>query len=135
MSNEYLFRFKLSESPLCHNCNTIENYYHLFYDCYISRLFWSKFSKFCVDIEITVKNVEINYEEIVIGRQGGNECKHIAFYNILINLGTHTIFKEKRKLHFKDIFDEFIEELKWRSKIQKYVFWRKCETKMTEPKY
>ena len=77
-----------------------------------------------------VKNVEINYEEIVRGKQGGNECKHTAFYNVLINVGTHTIFKEKRKLNLKENFDELIEELKWRSKIQKDVFWKKFEKKI-----
>ena len=113
MSNEYLYRFKLSESPLCQKCNTTENYYHLFYDCHYSRLFWSKFSKFCVDIEITV-NTEIHYEEIVVGKQGGLQSKHITFFNLLVNLGTQTIFKEKRKLNFTGIFDVFLEELRWK---------------------
>ena len=132
MSNEYLFRFKMAESPLCFKCKTVENYCHLFYECHYSRIFWIKFSKFCVNIGINMKNVDVDYKDIVIGRQGGNGHNHISFFNVLINLATYTIFKQKRKSNFKEIFEIFIEELKWRANIKKGVFWKKCRKKIEE---
>ena len=47
-----------------------------------------------------MKNVDVDYKDIVIGRQGGNGHNHISFFNVLINLATYTIFKQKKKIKF-----------------------------------
>ena len=107
MSNTYFASLKSVESSSCYKCNCLEDYYHLFYDCEYSSNFWKKFCIICFKLDIIQAGMKVEFKDIIVGKDGGSNSK-LSFYNIMINLGTHVLFREKRKLKFEHIYEALL---------------------------
>jgi hypothetical protein len=88
-TNENLFIWKLSDSPLCKFCNALDSYEHFFIKCNYLTSFWAEVTSIFHDCKYhksfkTLENLAIGY------KIDYHECN---FINIILSQIAYTIYK------------------------------------------
>ena len=89
--NYSLFKWGKADSPLCADCNTIEDIEHLFFRCHNVNSFWIAFKVFwqkCYQF-----TVEVKMEDILFGMSNGMDLPEIYALNFCILMAKKFIYE------------------------------------------
>ncbi len=107
---EKLFKWKISETPVCIYCNEIDTIEHHFFYCRESSLFWNRLEKWLEN------NLQLKFSftvcEIIFGIPLDNAQPEIVMINFIILLGKWYINKNRtdEKLLYFINFIELVKE-------------------------
>ena len=90
-NNRFLYKCNITSTSLCDFCNMyIESNKHLFWECLVSRSFWTELEVFLNEKRI---NINLNYQTISLGLM--DQSSYSNLLNCILIYAKYIIFKNK----------------------------------------
>ena len=115
-NNNFLYKCKISNTSLCDFCSMqVETNKHLFWDCHITRAFWTELHNY-----LNSKNIltELNYKNISFGTNDWRSNNNVI--NCVIIIAKYFILKSKYEMNVPK-FNNFKNYLKHIENIENII--------------
>ena len=107
-NNKFLYKCNINNTSLCDFCSMhVETNKHLFWDCHVTRAFWTDFHNFLNSKRIVI---ELSYKNISFGTNDWSSNTNII--NCIIIIAKYFIFKTKYEKNLLS-FNNFKKYLKY----------------------
>ena len=129
-NNKFLFKCNIINTSLCDFCNMfVESNKHLFWECHISRGFWTEIQMF---LNLKQIDINLNYEIISFGYM--DQSSYTTLLNCILIYAKYFIFKNK---YTKTIpfFNDFIKYLKYHENLERIIALTKNKVIQHEDKW
>ena len=115
-NNNFLYKINLNNTSLCDFCNMfVETNKHLFWECQLSRAFWSELEGFLrvkhIDIKLDYKTISLGYMD---------QSSFSTLLNCILIYAKYFIFKNKYE-KTSPSFSHFKNYLKYQEKIERLI--------------
>ena len=127
-----LYKWNKTNSPICFECSTSDDYLHAFIACPLSNRFWDRFERFIISNDIPCPKISLKI--IVLGYKPDNQNVLNVMLNRMISLASFTLYRSRLiKITDNknvDAFKFFLYELRWRIDILRHSenMWNKIVT-------
>ena len=129
-NNKFLYRCNLNNTSLCDFCSmTIETNKHMFWECYVSRGFWTEIERLLKDNQIRIK---LDYEMISFGYL--NQSSYTSLLNCILIYAKYFIFKTKYEQTVPSL-NNFIKYLKHHENLERIIATAKDKIQKHEAKW
>ena len=129
-NNNFLYRCNLSNTSLCDFCSmNIETNKHMFWECYVSRGFWTEIERLLKDNQIRIK---LDYEIISFGYL--NQSSYTSLLNCILIYAKYFIFKTKYEQTVPSL-NNFIKYLKYHENLERIIATAKDKIQKHEAKW
>ena len=129
-NNRFLYKCNITSTSLCDFCNMyIESNKHLFWECLVSRSFWTELEVFLNEKRI---NINLNYQTISLGLM--DQSSYSNLLNCILIYAKYFIFKNKYT-KTEPTFNNFKKYLKYHEQLERLIALSKDKIKEHEHKW
>ena len=115
-NNKFLYQCKINNTSLCDFCSmNVESNKHLFWECHISRSFWTELELFLNNKQIDIK---LDYAIISLGYR--EKSSYTTLLNCTLIYAKYFIFKSKYEKTIP-YFNNFKKYLKYHENLEKLI--------------